>query len=85
MAFFPVPEFPLYGLDESYVDLRLIWPVKQQVIAERVVAFGPTARAALLGHLFTFLTARRVVLPEACSACGAPFHPSTLLQDVRDE
>lgn len=84
MAFFPVPAFPLYGIEESYVDLRLIWPVKQQVISDRVVAFGAEARSALLSHLFTFLTARRLVVPETCSSCGAAFDPSTFFEDCHD-
>jgi hypothetical protein len=82
MAFFPLPASP--EIPESFVDLRLMWPVRQALLTERVASISPTARASLYGHLFTFLTARRVVLPSLCPSCGKALDATSALRDVRE-
>lgn len=82
MAFFYLPADG--DIPESFVDLRLMWPVKQSLLAKRLTTLSADGRAALFGHLFTFLTARRFIGDSACPSCGAALDASTLLQDVRD-
>lgn len=82
MAFFPVPA--TRDVPESYVDLRLMWPVRQSLLTERLAALSAEGRAALYGHIFTFLTAKRFILPSLCPKCGAELEAATILQDARD-
>ncbi len=84
MAFFPIPSYPVFGLPESYVDLRLMWPVKQDALGERVIGLSPAAKGLLFSHLFTFLTARTVAENLACQKCGEAIDPARLFVDARE-
>ena len=68
---FYLPAFPIVGLtDEMCVDLRLIWPVQQSLLAARVTTLSPAARLALYDHMFWFFT--QLVRPDTieCPSCG---------------
>lgn len=73
-AFFPLPAFDPdgNGPSEFYVDLRLIWSVKQALLLERRRgALTPDATYALYGHLFFFLTGLDVANSYiACPTCA---------------
>ena len=57
-AFFHLPSFDDHG--ESFVDLRRIWNVPQAILTHRRAALGPDALRALHGHLYQFLTRRKI-------------------------
>lgn len=69
-AFFFLPAYPAIGLDQdSYVDLRHIWSIKQGALSGRFGTLSPVAREGLYAHLFTFLTSRRLKDAVKCPAC----------------
>jgi hypothetical protein len=71
-AFFPVPSFEAVGIvDNSYVDLRYLWPLKQSLLGERVITLSQTAREVLYAHLFSFLTQRALRDSAKCPSCGS--------------
>lgn len=84
MAFFPLPAFPSIDFPESYVDLRLMWPLRQAMLGERLVGLGQESRAALYMHLFRFLTAREFAPEATCPTCSAPLSMAAFLQDAGD-
>jgi len=70
-AFFFVPAFPDIGITEdSYVDLRHIWSLKQSLLIDRMGTLSPSARMDLYAHLFTFLTQRAYGRDVQCAHCG---------------
>ena len=71
-AFFPVPRFDEGGITEnSYVDLRHMWPLKQSLLGERVITLSERAREALYAQLFSFLTQRALRESVNCPSCGS--------------
>lgn len=84
MAFFPLPALPAIELPASYVDLRLIWPVRQTMLSSRITTLTPFAKAAFYSHMFRFLTAREFALDATCPACGVQLSVASFLQDARE-
>jgi hypothetical protein len=70
--YFPLAKDDKSGvLDDSYIDLRHIIPIRYSLLeARRVASMTDVGRAALMAHLFTFLTSMKV--PDACTNCGSP-------------
>lgn len=70
--YFPLAKDDKSGvLDDSYVDLRHIIPIRYSLLeSRRSASMTDLGRAALMAHLFTFLTSMKV--PEACTSCGSP-------------
>jgi hypothetical protein len=84
MAFFPIPAVPGIDLPASYVDLRLIWPMRQAMLTDRITAISAESKAALYMHLFRFLTAREFALEATCPNCAAALSMASFLPDVRE-
>lgn len=82
-AFFPLPALPALEIPESYVDLRLMWPVRQAMVSERLVTLSRENRAALYGQLLRFLTGRNFAPEISCPACGVVIAADSFL--VADE
>lgn len=70
---------------ESYVDLRLLWPVRQAALVERIVTLGPDPRAALYDHLFTFLTRNQLRDEILCPGCLMPIDAADVFDQVGGE
>jgi hypothetical protein len=81
-AFFPLPSYEAVGLPESYVDLRLIWPVRQAMLQSRVTTLSPEHRSALYGHLLTFLTGRTLAATVQCPACRQTIPSDVFLESI---
>ena len=87
-ALFPIQEFESAGIqfEEGYVDLRLIWSVRQSLlIGSRVATMGAGTLAALYGHLFTFLTRKRVPERATCPACDTTFNVVDILPAMNED
>lgn len=85
-AFFYLPAFPAIGLaQESYVDLRHIWPMKQSLLSDRKGTLAPTARTDLYSHLFSFLTQRQLGPDVTCTHCGKLTPTAEPLKNLADE
>jgi hypothetical protein len=80
LAFFPLPGVPALGLPDSYVDLRMVYPIQQEALTKRLTTLSTASRAVLYGHLFQFLTARRFPGEIICPHCHAPIDAANLLQ-----
>ena len=83
-ALFPVQRFESEGnrFGEAYVDLRLIWSVKQSLlIGNRVATMSAGTLAALYSHLFTFLTRKRLAEKGICPVCDAVFDVADVLME----
>jgi hypothetical protein len=72
-------------IPESYVDLRLVWPVRQAALVDRIVTLGLDARAALYDHLFTFLTRNQLRDELLCPACFTPIDAADVFDQVGGE
>jgi hypothetical protein len=82
-AFFYLPAYPDITIEQdSFVDLRHIWPVKQSALAKRFGTLSATARLALYTHLFTFLTSRRLRHQVQCPSCAAQIPAAALVEDA---
>jgi hypothetical protein len=70
---FPLPGAPDSPIaEDSYIDFRYIAPVRQGVLrANRAGTVSRQTLDALYGHLFGFLTGRRILDAVSCPACGA--------------
>jgi len=75
-----VPANEPLGIPESYVDLRLIWSVKQAMLTDRVAALSVHAQAALMERLFAFFTYQRPKPSAQCPECGAMIAVSLLFE-----
>lgn len=87
---FPVPAFNSGGLEvsEGYVDLRYIWSVRQQHVAEqsrRVATMSDTLRSAFFYHLFTFFTRSQFRESVTCPHCASSIALDALAVGVEDE
>lgn len=82
-TFFFLPPFAIgdVTLPESIVDVRYIWSIKQSLLTPRLASISDTARLSLYGHLFTFLTRKRLSIERKCVHCGSPMS----LDDHPDE
>ncbi len=85
MAFFPLPADQALGLNEDhFVDLRLIVPVRYEMVGERRAGLAAESRAAFQAHLFKFLTAKTFDHQVECPACSAIITADRILQDLHD-
>jgi hypothetical protein len=84
-AFFPLPALPALAVPESYVDLRLMWPVRQSMLTDRVTTLSPESRSALYGHLLRFLTGRTLIADVTCPSCQAVISSDAILGAAVEE
>ena len=86
MAFFPLPAFAEVGLmEDHYVDLRLIAPVRFAMVSgSRQAALSAVARSALQAHYFKFVTAKTWARNVECSQCGTKLSPEKWLIDLHE-
>jgi hypothetical protein len=80
--YFPLPANEGLEIPESYVDLRHIWSVKQSILADRMISLNEPSRAALYGHLFTFLTHLAPRDDAICPHCSKRLAFADLLVSV---
>lgn len=83
--FFHLPQHPGRDLPESYVDLRMMWPIKQAALTGRLTSLSDGAREALHMHLFRFLTGRSFVVEPKCGTCGAMVDPQVMFEKTEEE
>lgn len=84
LAFFPIKAFPDVELPAAFVDLRLLWPIQQQALTNRITTLSPDARSTMYAHLFRFLTSRQFPTSITCPTCATVIDPKNLLSPVTD-
>ena len=85
-AFFFLPAYSAIGIaQESYVDLRHIWPMKQVLLGDRKGTLGSTARSEFYSHLFSFLTQRQLGPDVTCIHCGKLTPAAESLKNLADD
>ena len=66
---FPLPAREPEPAQDSYVDLRHIWPVRYSLLADRVIALSETAKRAFKEQRFWFDTEVRLQPEVECPHC----------------
>lgn len=71
-----------FAIQESFVNLRYIWSIRQQTLANRPVSLHPEILMSLYSTLFLFFTRFRLDADPACPKCGSLV---PLIQEPEDQ
>ena len=82
---FPLPPHGAALTEPSFVDLRRGWPIRQTLLADRVLSLSDDARTALRLHLFWFTTELALREPLVCPHCQGALGIEEIFQRRNDE
>lgn len=82
---FPRPAREPELAQDSYVDIRHIWPLRYSLLTDRLVALSETARRAFSAHRFWFDTEVRLRPEVECPHCHGSVNSSLFFQSKKND
>jgi hypothetical protein len=77
---FPLPAKAPEIIEDCYVDLRHVWPIRHALAQDRVIALSEPARQAFSLHRFWFDTEAKMRPEVECPHCHQQIDTSVLFQ-----